>query len=66
MKQEFKKFTIGERRKRSGFLWLPKKLDNLALTKEVFRWLEHAEWQEEYTYFTHSPVGWYADRWLDI
>jgi hypothetical protein len=66
MKLESKKPRIGTKRIRKSFLWFPKYLENSNRGKYIFRWLEKAEWQQEYTYYTHSPVGWYDDRWDDI
>lgn len=49
---------IGDIRKRSGFLWLPKEINH-----EVRFW-EYAEWEEEYKW---DPLlnGWEAYKWIN-
>ena len=53
----------GERRYRSGILWLPKRIGN------EWRWLEPAGWIEEVTTHINNLCGpyldWCAVRWAD-
>jgi hypothetical protein len=50
----------GTIRKRSGFLWLPQtSYDKNG--KQVIRWLEKAEWSEEY-----YPDRWRIIGWTDL
>ena len=57
----WKSYVEGDKRTRSGFLWFPKTIEG------VTRWLERAEWEEQYI-MTCLPLGylyWYAQHWMD-
>lgn len=46
-------------RKRSGFLFLPKKIGMET------RWLEFAKWKEYFIDSSTGQGGWHVDSWID-
>jgi hypothetical protein len=65
--QSYQNVEKGDTRKRSGFLFVPKTLarydENMKYLGKETRWLEYAEWQEQYV-SQMSVSGWFANRWL--
>lgn len=63
--------TVGKQRIKKGFLWWPKSLPREDGVKKQRRWLETAEWVQEFTYSPGGPPDtpahyWWRDiDWLD-
>ena len=51
----------GNKRTKSGFLWLPKTA-YYGNGRQEMRWLERATWEEKYSYVEN---GWATIRWED-
>jgi hypothetical protein len=64
MRKFIKRDGIGDKRTRSGFLFIPKKIIPSGEDGEV-RWLEYAYWEEEYITFPSGYVFWRATRWVE-
>lgn len=58
MKYSLHKPSPGTTRRKFGFLWLPKTINN------QIRWLEWAHWSEKYT--THTTCVGTVSQWLPI
>jgi hypothetical protein len=57
--------VIGDRRTRKGFLFFPK------IINEIFKWLETAEWEEEYQEVDNKNSDMfegstYSEKWVGV
>lgn len=57
----------GDRRVRTGFLWFPRKAENLKTELQEIRWLEKAIWTEKFIRRSarQGRPTWYLDFWND-
>ena len=66
-KKEKRSWKEGDRRHNKAFLLLPKTIEQKEL--KITRWLEVAEWTDEYTFrfpYSKQQPYWKPLMWLDI
>ena len=57
-------YLNGDRRTRSGFLLMPRSTFDVETRIMDTRWLEHAEWLEEYSCYMGDSY-WTTIKWID-
>ena len=60
MRKQYRVYSRGDKRIRSGFLVFPKSCPHPTIEKtHIRKWLEYATWEEE------LGSEWYTTKWID-